>query len=167
MEEINDIKKDDEIKKQIILYFIFAIAMILLNYLIQKLNQIIIAPNICQNIGANVFIQTFYCPTNPYNMPELIGSIVAVGITYVLKFILDKFIVFKRKNIELKETSKEFFKYFGFAVITTIINIGIQFILTNFFKTPLEVSVVIALTIGYFTKFLLDRKYVFSKNIIQ
>jgi len=164
MEEINDIKKNDEIRKQIILYFTFAIAMILLNYLIQKLNQIIFAPYICQNFGPIALFQTFYCSTNPYNMPELIGSIVAVGITYVTKFVLDKFIVFKRKKIELKETSKEFFKYFGFAVITTIINIGIQFILTNFFKTPLEVSVVIALTIGYFTKFLLDRKYVFNKE---
>lgn len=164
MEEINDTKKVDDIRKQMILYFLFAIAMILLNYLIQKLNQLLFTLYICQNFGYNSLIQTFYCSTNPYNLPELIGSIVAVGITYVTKFILDKFIVFKRKKIELKETSKEFFKYFGFAIITTIINIGIQFILTNFFKTPLEISVIVALSIGYFLKFLLDRKYVFNKE---
>jgi putative flippase GtrA len=164
MEEINDIKKVDDIRKQMILYFLFAIAMILLNYLIQKLNQLLFTPYICQNLGVISLIQTFYCSTSPYNLPELIGSIVAVGITYVTKFILDKFIVFKRKKIELKETSKEFFKYFGFAIITTIINISIQFILTNFFKTPLEISVIVALSIGYFLKFLLDRKYVFNKE---
>ena len=164
MEEIKDITNGDNIRKQMILYFLFAIAMILLNYLIQKLNQVLFAPYICKNLGAISLIQTFYCSTNPYNLPELIGSIVAVGITYVTKFILDKFIVFKRKKIELKETSKEFFKYFGFAIITTIINIGIQFILTNFFKTPLEISVIVALSIGYFLKFLLDRKYVFNKE---
>ncbi|MFW9897667.1 MAG: GtrA family protein [Candidatus Thorarchaeota archaeon] len=164
MEEINEIKKVDDIRKQLILYFLFAIAMILVNYLIQKLNQLLITPYICHNFGNISLIQTFYCSTNPYNMPELIGSIFAVGITYITKFILDKFIVFKRKKIELKETSKEFFKYFGFAIITTIINIGIQFILTNFFKTPLEISVIVALSIGYFLKFLLDRKYVFNKE---
>ncbi len=163
MEENNDIKKDDEIRKQIILYFIFAIAMILLNYLIQKLNQIYFAPFICQNYSSNDFICTFYCSIVPYNMPELVGSIVAVGITYVTKFILDKFIVFKKTTLELKETSEEFAKYFAFAIVTTIINIGIQFLLTNFLGTPLEISILIALSVGYSIKFILDRKYVFKK----
>ena len=157
-------KKQDDIKKQIILYFIFAICMILLNYLIQKCNQIYFAPLICQNWGDIEFIYTFYCSTNPYNMPELIGSIVAVGITYITKFILDKFLVFKKTSVELKETSEEFFKYFGFAIVTTIINIGIQFLLTNFIGTPLEISMIVALGIGYSIKFLLDRRYVFQKD---
>jgi putative flippase GtrA len=98
-------------------------------------------------------------------MSELIGSIVAVGITYTIKFFLDKFIVFKKGGTQLKETSKEFLKYFGFAILTTIENIGIQFLLTNLMKTPIEISVVIALSIGYLTKFYLDRKYVFNKSI--
>jgi putative flippase GtrA len=94
-------------------------------------------------------------------MPELIGSIAAVGITYIIKFFLDKFIVFKKNSIQLKDTSKEFLKYFGFAIITTLENIGIQFLLTNYFTAPLEISFVIALSIGYLTKFFLDRKFVF------
>ena len=164
MEEIKDITNGDNIRKQMILYFLFAIAMILLNYLIQKLNQLLFAPYICKNFGAISLIQTFYCSTNPYNLPELIGSIVAVGITYVTKFILDKFIVFEKGGSELKETSREFLKYFVFAILTTIENIGIQFLLTNYLKTPLEISFIIALTIGYITKFVLDRKYVFKKD---
>jgi len=94
-------------------------------------------------------------------MPELIGSIFAVGITYIIKFFLDKFIVFQKKDKRLKETSKEFLKYFSFAIVTTIENIGIQFLLTNFLNFPLEISFIIALSIGYITKFFLDRKYVF------
>jgi len=156
-----DVKKPD-VKKQMILYFGFAIAMILLNYLIQKTNQILVAPFICEIYGNNDFIHNFFCSTSPYNMPELIGSIVAVGITYVVKFILDKFIVFQKRDFQLKETSQEFFKYFGFAILTTIENIGIQFLLTNLLGTPLEISMAVALTIGYSTKFLLDRKYVFK-----
>ena len=81
------------------LYFTFAAIMIGLNYLIQKLNQLVIAPFICQNIGGNDFFQVFYCSTNPFNMPELIGSIVAVGITYIIKFFLDKYIVFKNYQL--------------------------------------------------------------------
>ncbi|MFX0104147.1 MAG: GtrA family protein [Candidatus Hodarchaeota archaeon] len=157
--------EDNDIKRQMILYFIFAAAMIGLNYLIQKLNQLVVAPFICQNIGTSGFLYVFYCSTEPFNMPELIGSIFAVGITYIIKFFLDKFIVFKKTGTELKETSIEFIKYFGFAILTTIENIGIQFLLTNFLNTPLEISFIIALIIGYLTKFFLDRKYVFLKKI--
>ncbi len=154
---------NNNIKRQMFLYFTFALLMIILNYAIQKGNQLVIEPFICQNFEDNDFIQTFYCSTNPYNMPELIGSIVAVGITYIIKFFLDKFIVFKKTEKELKETSIEFLKYFGFAILTTIENIGIQFLLTNFVNSPLEISFIIALSIGYFTKFFLDRKFVFKK----
>ncbi|TKJ19774.1 MAG: hypothetical protein CEE43_14320 [Promethearchaeota archaeon Loki_b32] len=155
---------ENDMKRQMTLYFVFAAAMIGLNYLIQKLNQIVVAPFICQNFGTIEFFHVFYCSTEPFDMRELIGSIFAVGITYIIKFFLDKFIVFKKTSTELKETSIEFIKYFGFAILTTIENIGIQFLLTNFLNTPLEISFIIALSIGYLTKFFLDKRYVFNIN---
>ncbi len=152
------------IKRQMILYFIFAACMIVLNYVIQKINQFVIAPFVCGTLGGIEFFQIFYCSTSVINMPELVGSIAAVGITYIIKFFLDKYFVFKKSSLKLKETSQEFLKYFGFAILTTIENIGIQFLLTNFFNTALEVSIIVALSIGYITKFFLDRKYVFTKE---
>ena len=159
--------KNDNIHKQVILYFSFALCMIILNYLIQKSNQVYFSYIICQNFGDYELILMFYCSKDPYNMPELVGSIIAVGITYIIKFILDKFVVFQNKVIQLKETSKEFLKYFGFAILTTLENIGIQFLMTNFIGTPLEISMVVALIIGYITKFLLDRTYVFNLEKID
>ena len=157
-------EEQDDIKRQIILYFIFAACMIGLNYIIQKINQLAIAPFVCSTLGSIEFFQIMYCSTSSINMPELIGSIAAVGITYIIKFFLDKYIVFKKSSLKLKETSQEFLKYFGFAILTTIENVGIQFLLTNFFYTPLEISFIIALSIGYLTKFFLDKKYVFTKE---
>ena len=159
-------EKNNEIKKQMLLYFIFAILMIILNYSIQKLNQLVLEPYICQNFSNIDLIYTFYCSIDPFNMPELIGSIIAVGITYIIKFFLDKFIVFKKRG-ELKDTSIEFLKYFGFAILTTIENVGIQFLLTNFMRTPLEISFIIALSIGYLTKFFLDKYFVFNKKNLE
>lgn len=155
-------KSKQNLKKQMILYFSFAVIMIFLNYGIQKTNEIFISVWICQQFGETFLIEQFYCAQQPYDMTELVGSIAAVGITYIVKFTLDKFIVFEKTSMELKETSQEFFKYFGFAILTTLENIGIQFIFTNFFHTPIEISIIVALSIGYSTKFLLDRKYVFS-----
>jgi len=160
----SDIQEKDPWKKQLGLYLFFALCMILLNYAIQKLNQLYFAIYICQNFGDIELIRMFYCSVDPYNMPELVGSIVAVGVTYLVKFTLDKFIVFKKTAVDIKETSQEFIKYFGFAILTTIENIGIQFLLTNFVGTPLEISLFIALSIGYSTKFVLDRKYVFLEE---
>ncbi len=155
--------KNEDIKSQMTLYLVFAICMIILNYVIQKVNQLIFYPIICNSLGYIDFIQLLYCSTTPFNMHQLIGSILAVGITYIIKFFLDKYIVFKRKGSKLKDTSREFFKYLIFAIFTTIENIGIQFILTNFLGFPLELSFIIALSIGYLTKFFLDRKYVFNR----
>ncbi len=155
---------ENKIKKQMTYYFIFAALMIVLNYLIQKSNQIWFAPLVCTNLGEIEFINLFYCSTNPYNMPELVGSIIAVGITYIIKFFLDKFIVFEKKSMEIKETSQQFIKYFLFAIVTIIENIVIQFIFSNFIGTPLEIGLIVALSIGYLTKFFLDKKYVFIEQ---
>ena len=155
---------ENNIKKQMTRYFIFAALMIILNYLIQKSNQLWFAPLICSNLGEVELINLIYCSTSPFNMPELVGSIIAVGITYIIKFFLDKFIVFEKKSMEIKETSQQFIKYFLFAIVTTIENIGIQFIFTNFIGTPLEISFIVALSIGYLTKFFLDKKYVFIEK---
>jgi len=160
----NKINENSFLKKyrQQILYFSFAAVMIFLNYTIQWINEVYISVWVSNNLSHISFIQKFYLSKEPYDITELVGSIIAVGITYITKFFLDKLIVFQRKKIEFTQTSKEFIKYFGFAILTTIENLGIQFILSNFLNFPLLLSVVIALICGYTTKFLLDRKYVFS-----
>jgi putative flippase GtrA len=85
-----------------------------------------------------------------------------VVITYIIKFLLDKFIVFKKKHISFEKTGKEFLCYFGFAILTTLENIGIQFILGIIFGGPMTYRIIIALICGYVTKFFLDRKFCFK-----
>jgi putative flippase GtrA len=157
--------KNNDMKKQMLLYFSFAALMIILNYGIQKLNQFI-APTLCSSFGGIEWFHLLYCTEVPVKMTSFIGSVVAVGITYLIKFFLDKFLVFKAMNKKLKQTSKEFMKYFMFAILTTLENLGIQFILQNFFSISLDISVFIALPIGYLTKFFLDRTYVFQNKIL-
>ena len=157
-------RKSNDIKRQMLLYFTFAALMIILNYGIQKLNQFI-APTLCSNFAGIDWFQLLYCTKEPVNMTEFVGSAFAVGITYSIKFFLDKFLVFKAMSKKLKQTSKEFIKYFLFAILTTLENLGIQFVLTNLFGTILEISVFVALSIGYLTKFFLDRTYVFQNEM--
>ena len=149
-----------------ILYFSFAAAMYLLNLFIQWINLEFFRGWIENNLGHLEIIQTFYLATEPFNMPELVGSIGAVLITYIIKFILDKLIVFEKKG-NLKQAAGEFSLYFIFAILTTVENVAIQFLLSNFLFTPYWLSLFIALTIGYITKFFLDKKYVFNAGMDQ
>jgi len=149
---------------QLSLYLLFAAMMIGLNYLIQFLNVHIVAPFIETRWGYITFIYNLYLSQIPINMTEFIGSIVAVGVTYLIKFFLDKFVVFRNRDKNLKATSKQFLIYMVLAIFTTVENIGIQLLLSNVFKSPLIISVIIALSTGYITKFFLDRKYVFQNG---
>ena len=148
--------------KEIILYFVFAVIMYLLNLLIQWINIIFVSVWIEENFGHIVFIQRFYLSDEPFKMTELVGSSIAVLITYILKFVLDKYIVFNKREKNLKQTSKEFSLYFIFAILTTLENIGIQFIMSNFIGTDYWISLLIALTTGYITKYFLDKYFVFK-----
>jgi putative flippase GtrA len=153
------------VSRQALYYFGFAVLMTILNILIQNFHKYWILPFIDDKLGRIGLIARFYLSTSPYDMPELIGSAIAVVITFIIKFILDKIIVFQKKDTNFQQTRKEFVIYFIFAILTTIINIGIQFILRLF--TPeswITIRIIIALSIGYIVKFLLDRKYVFHAD---
>jgi putative flippase GtrA len=147
--------------RQFVLYLLFAAAMILLNILIQDVHSRWIVPFIADHFGDVVIFSRFYLSVEPYNMPELIGSVLAVGITYIIKFVLDKLIVFQETFSGTKDTRRQFLIYLGLAVITTVENIGIQFILGILTPWTLSLRIIIALVCGYLTKFFLDRKFCF------
>lgn len=157
-------KNPPEIIKQAIFYFIFAIAMIFLNILIQNVFEHNIFPYVDLKFGDRDFIHNVLLSTDPYNIPELIGSIVAVGITYIIKFVLDKLVVFKKTDTTLKQTGKEFLIYLFLAVLTTLENLGIQFFLGILTIWTLNLRIGIALTCGYITKFFLDKRFVFQNE---
>ena len=155
-------KKNSNIKRQAFFYFLFAVIMIGLNIPISRTSAHRYRRYLEIQLSNLNFISNFYLSTDPYNMPELIGSAIAVVITYSIKFLLDKFIVFKKEHISFEKTGKEFLCYFGFALLTTLENIGIQFILGIAFGGPMTYRIIIALICGYITKFFLDRKFCFK-----
>jgi putative flippase GtrA len=145
--------------KQAIRYFTFAILMILLNELIQFLHITYFVPFVQDHFGDISIVQDWYLASLQREL--FIGSGIAVVITVVVKFILDKFFTFEKKSVDVKEMSREFTIYFGFAILTTIENLAIQTVLDLINVSLIYVWIIIALSIGYITKFFLDRKYCF------
>src|SRR5271157_5263847 len=145
--------------RQAILYFTFAILTIGLNLLVQYIHMNYISPWICSIIHWSL-VQTYYCPLNGR---VFFGSLLGVAVGYLVKFFLDKFIVFQERSTDLKQTSKEFIKYFLFALVTTLINIGGQYFFYAVFSVEYLIAGFISLGIGYIVKFVLDRTYVFPQ----
>jgi len=133
-----------------------------LNILIQNMYAWWINPILERMLGSISLFQSLLFATDPFDMPELVGSGLAVVITYLLKFLLDKFFVFKSTASTPRQTGRQFGAYFLFAILTTLENLGIQFLLGLWTPLMLNLRIIIALTCGYITKFFLDRKYVFS-----
>ena len=87
---------------------------------------------------------------------------------FIFKFIVDKFVVFQESltqstKEELQKTGKQLSLYLGFAIITTMIFWGFEFLFKIFLLGDWYlVGGLIGLIIGYTVKFLLDRTFVFT-----
>ena len=157
-------KKNQSILLEGLLYFSFAFLMVLLNMGIQNVHNNHWIPWLTHNWGDQMFLQNTYLSTDSVNVPELTGSVIAVGVTYLIKYVLDKYVVFQSKTSNLKETGKEFSLYFIFAIFTTLENLGIQLLLGILTLWTLNLRIALALSCGYITKFVLDRTFSFTSR---
>lgn len=90
-----------------------------------------------------------------------VGTLVGL----VVKYYLDKKYIFKAKTTTHAETARQFYLYAGFGLVTTAIFWGLE-IGFDWYTDGNKVAVYSAgafgLAIGYWVKYHLDKKYVFS-----
>ncbi len=84
----------------------------------------------------------------------------------IVKYLLDKKYIFYYQTAGLREDSEKFFFYTAMGVITTFIFWGCEIGFDYFFhaKNLRYLGAIIGLTIGYWTKYQLDKHFVFSRN---
>ena len=122
-------------------YIIFCIIAILINLSTQRI------------IMELVFI-------NNYFLALLIGTLFGL----VIKFILDKKYIFAYSDSSIKNNSLKFSFYSFNGILTTLLFWGTESVFFFIYKTNFarEFGALIGLTIGYFVKYRLDKKYVFQ-----
>ena len=144
------------------LYMIFATLSIIINLGSQYLAQLTLIW-IVPSFANEKLISNF---ENWFILALSFGT----GMGFIFKFIVDKFVVFQEslqesKKEELQKTGKQLTLYLGFAIITTIIFWGFEFLfkilLTGYWYL---VGGLIGLIIGYTVKFILDRTFVFTSS---
>ena len=83
----------------------------------------------------------------------------------VVKYLLDKKYIFLFKTKSLLQDGQKFILYSSMGVVTTFIFWGVEMAFDYTFKTiPMRyIGAVIGLSIGYWMKYQLDKRFVFMK----
>ncbi|SAL84173.1 GtrA-like protein [Caballeronia terrestris] len=111
------------------------------------------------NIGAQDISLNLY--NGPYSVPVsvFVGTIVGL----IVKYTLDKRFIFSFKPTSAAHDARTFVLYSLMGIVTTIIFWAFEFAFDHIFHTKSArfTGGAIGLAIGYVTKYLLDRKFVF------
>ena len=85
----------------------------------------------------------------------------------IVKYILDKKYIFYYVVKDKKEDSQKFILYSIMGVFTTLIFWGFEIGFDYIFDSEIAkyISAIIGLSVGYITKYFLDKKFVFKGNV--
>lgn len=116
------------------------------------------------NIGAQDLVIRSY--SGAFNI--FASVVVGTGIGLVVKYILDKRYIFRFRARSVAHDSHTFALYTVMGLITTVIFWGSEFGFHFFFETKemRYLGGIIGLTIGYLTKYHLDKRYVFRAETV-
>ena len=97
-----------------------------------------------------------------FTMAIITGTITG----FISKYYFDKNFIFKDKTSLILDKSKQILKYAYFAVFTTLIFWITEYVFWIIYYThsAREIGAVIGLSIGYYLKYKLDKKYVFNQT---
>jgi putative flippase GtrA len=125
-------------------YVFFAILATLVNLIVQRL------------------VLWFGDGSTMFSLALAAGS--AIGL--FLKYFLDKYWIFEDLSIGAIEQTKKFSRYTVMGILTTLIFWGTETVFWLTWKTDAmrEIGAIIGLSIGYFVKYHLDKRYVFTAS---
>ncbi|MDW8002928.1 MAG: GtrA family protein [Deltaproteobacteria bacterium] len=111
-------------------------------------------------------VVTQFISLNIYNKQHSLYIAMAFGTLagLVVKYVLDKHYIFYVTIGSLKEDATKFILYSLMGVLTTAIFWGVEILFNAVFSwdSAKYLGATLGLTIGYFTKYKLDKRYVFK-----
>ena len=117
---------------------------------------------IAANVLGQEFALLFYQGANELLIAIPVGT--AVGL--VVKFVLDRKYIFKADTVPLSKDGRQFIAYAATGVLTTLLFWGseIAFELLFASREARYVGAILGLSCGYFVKYQLDRRFVFTRT---
>ena len=116
-----------------------------------------VANIIAQDISSRIY-------THMYSLP--IATLVGTGVGVFVKYLLDKNYIFNFQADSLQTETKTFILYSFMGVFTTLIFWGTEYAFHMMFetKTMRYVGAALGLSLGYFIKYNLDKRFVFGNS---
>ena len=120
----------------------------------------------CIATVVNLVTQEFTGQIYPFAYPLAVSIFAGTLTGLITKYVLDKKYIFAYKTENQSKNMKTFLLYSSMSVITTIIFWATEFAFDAYFqtKTMRYVGAVLGLSVGYITKYQLDKKYVFIER---
>lgn len=117
------------------------------------------------NIAAQDVTVSYYKGIYAIELSILVGT----GIGLIIKYVLDKHYIFKFKTQTAAHNSKTFILYTLMGILTTLIFWGFEFGFNQIFQTKQMryLGGIIGLSIGYITKYHLDKHFVFRTSKVK
>ncbi len=114
------------------------------------------------NVGAQMLSILLYTGIYKIEVSILIGT--AVGLP--LRYVLEKHYIFAFKSENMFHDGKLFVFYTSMGILTTSIFWGVEYAFHLIFNTDTMryIGGIIGLTIGFYIKYQLDKKFVFSRG---
>lgn len=114
----------------------------------------------------NLFTQEITSTLFQYEYEIIVSMFTGTLAGLVVKYLLDKKFIFKFETKSQKQDVTTFFFYSLMGVVTTVLFWVTEYTFDLWFetKTMRYVGAVIGLSIGYVTKYYLDKKYVFIER---
>lgn len=114
----------------------------------------------------NLFTQEIASTLFQYEYEIIVSMFTGTLAGLVVKYLLDKKFIFKFETKSQKQDVTTFFFYSLMGVVTTVLFGVTEYTFDLWFetKTMRYVGAVIGLSIGYVTKYYLDKKYVFIER---
>ena len=116
------------------------------------------------NIGTQKLFFVLYTHNNDYSI--YIAMLLGTVIGFITKYFLDKNFIFYYKADSGKQNFFLFVLYSAMGVVTTVIFWGTELLFDYLF--PFDeakyIGAIIGLSIGYTSKYFLDKKFVFKPN---
>jgi putative flippase GtrA len=116
--------------------------------------------------AANIAMQDIVVRVYHGSYDLLISIVAGTAMGLLIKYLLDKRFIFHFHTRDLLHNSKIFMHYCFMGLLTTAVFLGFEFGFNMLFETKKMryLGAVIGLAIGYFSKYQLDKRYVFRRE---
>jgi putative flippase GtrA len=116
-------------------------------------------------IFVNLLVQRIFLDFSFFKLEYFYALLLGTIAGLVTKYILDKYYIFKDFDNTIQNNSKKFLLYSINGIFTTLIFWGTESFFFFMYETiaAREFGAILGLSMGYFLKFKLDKKFVFQK----